>query len=235
MANPFNQPPSRPSLGGQKGPTPWVKVAICAGLVLALGALAAVVIHISHGQPNPQDTADDTLPMPSAPSNSVPELPPEVTSALANPTNLPDDVTPAQPAATAAPLVVGSTGAPVTEPVATPIPVATAPVAAATPVARHRTAASHYRAAIIVVRRGDTLWHIARIHHTSVRALKAENGLRSDRILVGQKLKIPHFTHYKLATRSHHRTYHHHGGVGRASWNRLKTNYRRATYRRRRR
>jgi hypothetical protein len=233
MANPFNQPPSRPSLGGQKGPTPWVKVAICAALVLAVGALAAVVIHISHGQPNPQDTADDNnLSIPVPASNSIPELPPEVTSALANPTNLPDDVTPAPPTPTAAPLVVGQTAAPVTVPVATPIPVATAPIAAATPVARHHTGAMHYRAATVIVRRGDTLWHIARIHHTSVQALKAANGLRSDRILVGQKLKIPHF---KLATRSHHRTYHHHGGVARASWNRLKTSYRRASYRRRRR
>jgi LysM repeat protein len=42
-----------------------------------------------------------------------------------------------------------------------------------------------------VVRRGDTLSRIARAHATSVKALKASNGLAGDRIIVGQKLKLP--------------------------------------------
>lgn len=41
------------------------------------------------------------------------------------------------------------------------------------------------------VRRGDSLWTIAREHGTSVDRLRAENRLRSDRILVGQTLKVP--------------------------------------------
>lgn len=41
------------------------------------------------------------------------------------------------------------------------------------------------------VRRGDSLWGIARRHGTSVSALKAANGMRSDRILPGQRLVIP--------------------------------------------
>jgi len=41
------------------------------------------------------------------------------------------------------------------------------------------------------VRRGDSLWTIARRHGTSVDRIRAENRLRSDRIRVGQTLKVP--------------------------------------------
>jgi LysM repeat protein len=42
-----------------------------------------------------------------------------------------------------------------------------------------------------VVKSGDTLSHIAKVHGTTIKALKAVNGLASDRIIVGAKLKIP--------------------------------------------
>jgi peptidoglycan endopeptidase LytE len=42
-----------------------------------------------------------------------------------------------------------------------------------------------------VVKSGDTLGQIARAHRTTVHALKAANGLTSDRIAAGQSLKIP--------------------------------------------
>jgi hypothetical protein len=41
------------------------------------------------------------------------------------------------------------------------------------------------------VRRGDSLWTIAREHGTTVDRLRSENRLRSSRILVGQTLKVP--------------------------------------------
>jgi LysM repeat protein len=41
------------------------------------------------------------------------------------------------------------------------------------------------------VRRGDSLWDIARIHGTTVDRLKEENELRGSRIYAGQVLKIP--------------------------------------------
>lgn len=41
------------------------------------------------------------------------------------------------------------------------------------------------------VKSGDTLTRIANRHGTSVSALRAANGLRTSRLLVGQKLKIP--------------------------------------------
>jgi hypothetical protein len=44
---------------------------------------------------------------------------------------------------------------------------------------------------IHVVKAGDTLARIARAHGTTVRAIETANGLASDRIAVGTKLKLP--------------------------------------------
>jgi len=44
---------------------------------------------------------------------------------------------------------------------------------------------------IYVVKPADTLSRIAKIHGTTVSALKAANGLDTDRIAVGMKLKLP--------------------------------------------
>jgi hypothetical protein len=41
------------------------------------------------------------------------------------------------------------------------------------------------------VKAGDTLTRIAKAHGTTVRALRAANNLKTDRLLVGQKLKLP--------------------------------------------
>ena len=41
------------------------------------------------------------------------------------------------------------------------------------------------------VSRGDTLWKIAKRHHTDVYSVKQINGLRSDSIYIGQVLKLP--------------------------------------------
>lgn len=46
-------------------------------------------------------------------------------------------------------------------------------------------------AAIYVVKPADTLSRIAKIHGTTVNALKAVNGLGTDRIGIGMKLKLP--------------------------------------------
>ena len=44
---------------------------------------------------------------------------------------------------------------------------------------------------VYVVKSGDTLTKIASTHGTTVKALRAANGLRTDNIKVGQKLKVP--------------------------------------------
>ncbi len=44
---------------------------------------------------------------------------------------------------------------------------------------------------VYVVKRGDTLAKIARNHGTSVKAIRSANGLATDRLLPGKKLKLP--------------------------------------------
>jgi len=44
---------------------------------------------------------------------------------------------------------------------------------------------------LYVVKSGDTLTRIAKAHGTTIKALKAANSLEGDRLLVGEKLKIP--------------------------------------------
>jgi LysM repeat protein len=69
-----------------------------------------------------------------------------------------------------------------------PVEVA-APQAAASKAAP--TAVGNAAFTIYVVRAGDTLTRIARRHATTVRALRATNDLKIDRIIVGQKLRVP--------------------------------------------
>ena len=42
-----------------------------------------------------------------------------------------------------------------------------------------------------VVKSGDTLAHIAKQHGTTIKAIQAANGLKTTRITIGQKLKLP--------------------------------------------
>jgi LysM repeat protein len=54
-----------------------------------------------------------------------------------------------------------------------------------------KTAATHNPAGVYVVRSGDTLVRLAQANGTTVKALKTANHLKSDRIFVGEKLKMP--------------------------------------------
>lgn len=50
---------------------------------------------------------------------------------------------------------------------------------------------SSERPSLYTVKAGDTLGKIAKAHHTTVASLKAANGLKTDIIAVGKKLRIP--------------------------------------------
>ena len=68
-------------------------------------------------------------------------------------------------------------------------PATAAPPTAAT--ASQSPATTSKAAAHYVVKSGDSLRRIARTHGTTVQAIKAANGLTSDRIAAGQDLKLP--------------------------------------------
>ena len=53
-----------------------------------------------------------------------------------------------------------------------------------------KTGTSYNGRAVYVVKSGDTLVRIAKIHGLTVSALKSANHLKSDRIFVGEKLKL---------------------------------------------
>jgi|SRR5580658_9939854 5'-nucleotidase/UDP-sugar diphosphatase len=67
-----------------------------------------------------------------------------------------------------------------------PCPVAMVPKTA-TPVASQKTTGG----TVYLVKSGDTLTRIAKVHGTTIAALKSANQLTSDRINVGEKLTIP--------------------------------------------
>ena len=67
-------------------------------------------------------------------------------------------------------------------------PAASAPASAATAAATDSTASSEQSYA---VKSGDTLTKIATEFGTTVKAIRSSNNLTTDRITVGQKLKIP--------------------------------------------
>ena len=61
----------------------------------------------------------------------------------------------------------------------------------APPVSKEKAMTASHPEALYVVKSGDSLTRIAKVHGTTVKALKAANGLESDRIVVGARLKIP--------------------------------------------
>ncbi len=69
--------------------------------------------------------------------------------------------------------------------ISTPVPSPAAATASQSP-ATTKKAAAHY-----VVKSGDSLRRIARTHGMTAEAIKAANGLTSDRIIAGQNLKLP--------------------------------------------
>jgi hypothetical protein len=61
----------------------------------------------------------------------------------------------------------------------------------APPVSKEQAITASHSESLYVVKSGDTLTRIAKVHGTTVKALKSANGLDGDRLVVGEKLKIP--------------------------------------------
>jgi LysM repeat protein len=76
------------------------------------------------------------------------------------------------------------------EPEPTRLPQAITPAPEPLPAKEVHKASAHQARGIYVVKSGDTLSRIAKAHGTTVKALKTANHLSSDRIFVGEKLKL---------------------------------------------
>lgn len=128
---------------------------------------------------NALEPLSDTADTPPAGTTPRVEAPPEPTlppaqSTPVNPLALPGG---SPPAVTTTPDIQPSAPEPVTPP-----SMAASQTAQPPPPARTVT---------YEVKRGDTLTRIARNHGTTPKAIRAANGLKTDRILAGQKLKVP--------------------------------------------
>jgi LysM repeat protein len=128
-----------------------------------------------------------TAPTTALPSELNPPAVQQVIPAAPAPTPEPVVVTPARdPAPTPAPVKAADKPAKVSKPVASTDKPAPTHVKAATPA---KTAAS---AKVYVVQKGDTLSDIAKKHSTTIKKIVDLNkGLNPDRIIVGQKIKMP--------------------------------------------
>jgi LysM repeat protein len=72
-----------------------------------------------------------------------------------------------------------------------PAPKATAPAGSSAPSIAGTASEATNGSQIHTVKSGETLIKIAQLNHTTVKAIRAANNLKSDRITVGQKIKIP--------------------------------------------
>lgn len=175
MSNPFIEPGSLLSELERRRRERF-KVGVYAVLGTATIFLAGMLIQ---GCKNQQQTLSD------ATSPSAVE---QATNQSTNPT--PTNVVAATSApdtnAAAVPVPAAASTPSVPEPAASADSVAHGESVAPAPLSQPTTSETFY-----VVKRGDTLGRIAKAHGTTVKALKATNGLKSDQITAGRKLKLP--------------------------------------------
>ena len=150
------------------------------GVFAVLAAHLALVMGLLIEGCKRDDSAATVTPTPASEAAVASTNPPPVADATAetNPAVSPVST----PTPVAPPAVSQSAPLPMPEPVAAPSP---APTTVSPEPAVHRNDAFY------VVKSGDTLSRIAKAHKTTLRALKAANGLKTDRIDAGRKLKLP--------------------------------------------
>jgi LysM repeat protein len=150
------------------------------GVFAVLVAHLALVMGLLIEGCKRDDSASTAAPTVAPEAAVTPTNQPAVADAAAR-TNPAVSPVPAPPAVVAPPAVSQTPPLPMPEPVVAPAP-EVATVSPEPPVAKN---------SLYVVKSGDTLSRIAKAHKTTVRALKAANGLKTDRIDAGRKLKLP--------------------------------------------
>ncbi|HYG33183.1 MAG TPA: LysM peptidoglycan-binding domain-containing protein [Clostridia bacterium] len=132
-----------------------------------------------------------TTPLPGSSAEFTPLTPTPAPAIAAEPSPAVTTTNEAPAAETAA-----TPAAPANEPAASAAPVDAAPTTPITTAPAPAASTAAPKAAsdtptVYVVKKGDTLSGIAKTHGTTVRAIKALNGLKSDTIVIGKKLKLP--------------------------------------------
>lgn len=181
MSNPFLEPKSL-LVEVERKRRERFKVSVYVGLGAMTVFLLGLLIQGCQRSESPSAASNSNAAESSAATNLTAGLQAAPTNATPTAESKPETNPPVSSAA-----AIPAANPPVAEPVAsaTPAPAGTnntpVPTTVAAPAAEE----------VYVIKSGDTLGRIAKDHHTSVQAIKAANGLKTDRILAGKKLKLP--------------------------------------------
>ncbi len=194
MSNPFLEPRSI-LVEQERKRRERFKVSVYVGLSAMTVFLLGLLIQGCQRSDSPTATANSTLAETAVATNNPADAT-APTNLAAAPVNQPPSATPAaepKPDSKPSPLAaaVVASNPPVVQPVvnSTPLPATAAPNESPAPATAPAPAEEVY-----VIKTGDTLIRIAKDHHITVQAIKAANGLKTDRILAGKKLKLPSAT-----------------------------------------
>ncbi len=138
-----------------------------------VGLMIVAVLALAIARLSGPEVAAVAAPSPSASPTSVPSVQP-------TPRRTPSPAPSASPSVSASPITSPSPSGSVSGVTATPKPTATA-----------KPTASPSVMTTYVVKKGDTLYAIASQFGTTVAEIKRVNGLTSNNLKIGQKLKIP--------------------------------------------
>jgi type IV secretory pathway VirB10-like protein len=153
-----------------------VKFGVYAVLIAHLALVMGLLIEGCKRDDSASTAAPTVATEPAVTSTNQPAV------ADATPQTNPVVTTVPAPAPAVLPVVSQTPPPPVPDPVMTPAPA---------PATLNPEPAVAKTDSFYVVKSGDSLSRIAKAHKTTVRALKAANGLKTDRIDAGRKLELP--------------------------------------------
>ncbi len=196
-------PPGSPLQRPEPRSNSKLVLTVCALIAVHLVILAGLLIQGCKRQETAgnghEALTNDLPPLPSATSpnpvareeEKAPVIPapvPAPATVTTQPTTVHTDAPPPLPTVVANP-TAANTVSDSLEPLHTtptkPVKAATIESAKSTPALPDGPAVTY------VVKTGDTLTKIAKAHHTTPKAIRAASNLKTDRILVGQKLQVP--------------------------------------------